>query len=52
MTSQERITKACYVLSFLNRWTTEGPPIYRYFGHNVLTPDKEKAQVIVKKSEL
>ena len=45
---KERIAKACYVLNFLSHWTTEGPRIYRHFGHNALTPDKEKAQVIVK----
>ena len=28
MTPQERIAKARYVLNFLNRWTTEGPPLW------------------------
>ena len=49
MTSQERIAKARYVLNFLNRWTAEGPPLYRYFGQTALTPVKGKAQVVVKK---
>lgn len=43
MTPQERVAKACYVLSFLNRWTTKVPPIYRHFGCNTLTPVKVKA---------
>jgi len=47
MTSQERVAKACYVLNFLNRWTSEGPQIYRHFGRNTLTPVKVKAQVMV-----
>jgi len=48
MTPQERIAKVCYVLNFLNCWTTEGPPICRHFGCNTLTPVKVKAQVMVK----
>ena len=48
MTPQERITKACYVLNFLNRWTTEGPPVYSHFDQNALTPVKERVQVMVK----
>lgn len=47
-TPQERVAKVYYVLNFLNRWTTEGPPIYRHFVCNTLTPVKVKGQIVVK----